>query len=84
MGPLTGTRLKLLPLIHTSCAAWKREYPKTLVLSADTGFQRDYTRDTYALYAETNRLMFPAAGNMDERLPLKAWIVGVERNRIAN
>lgn len=81
-GPLTGTRLRLLPLVHTTWGAWRAEYPKTWVLSTDTGFQRDYTRDPYESYARSDRLMFPV-GDEDDRLPPKAWVLGVTLDGIA-
>jgi hypothetical protein len=54
-GPLAGTRLRLLPLVHTTWQAWRAEHPKTQVLSIDTGFRRDYTRDPYESYARSDR-----------------------------
>ena len=35
-GPLTGSRLKLLPLVHTTWEAWKKKHPDTKVLSKKT------------------------------------------------
>ncbi len=81
-GPLTGTRLRLLPLVHTTWQAWRAERPKTQVLSTDTGFRRDYTRDPYESYARSDRLMFPV-GKGDDRLQPKAWVLGIELDGIA-
>lgn len=81
-GPLTGTRLRLLPLVHTTWGAWRAEHPMTQVLSTDTGFKRDYTRDPYESYALSNRLMFPV-GKGDEHLRPKAWVLGVELDGVA-
>lgn len=75
-GPLKGTRLDQVPLVHTSWAAWRRRHPGTEVLSTDTGFVRDYTRDPYADYARSPRLMFDV-GHRDERLAAKAWVLGL-------
>lgn len=80
-GDLLGTRLSLLPLVHTTWVSWKKEHPKTLVLSTDTGYGRDYRRDPYASYADTERLMFPV-GKVDKRYPSKTWVLGIERNGI--
>lgn len=80
-GELTGTRLKLLPLIHTTWGAWRREHPESLVLSTDTGYSRNYGRDPYASYEKTDRLMFPV-GKIDRRYPPKSWVLGIERNGI--
>ncbi len=76
-GPQTGTRLKLLPLIHTSFGAWKREHANSLVLSTDTGYRRDYDRDPYVSYSKNERLMFPV-GKIDRRYPTKTWVLGIE------
>jgi len=76
-GPRTGTSLRLLPLIHTRFDAWKREHPESLVLSTDTGYQRDYDRDPYASYEKNDRLMFPV-GKIDKRYPTKTWVIGIE------
>jgi len=81
-GPLTGTRLKLLPLVHTTWGAWRAEHPKTQLLSTDTGYKRDYTRDPYESYARSDRLMFPV-GKGDDRLSPKAWVLGIELDGIA-
>ncbi len=75
-GPLKGTPLAQVPLVHTRWAAWQRRHPKTEVLSTDTGFVRDYTRDPYADYALSPRLMFDVA-HRDDRLPAKAWVLGL-------
>lgn len=46
-GPLTGTSLRLLPSTVTTWHQWREEYPATTVLSFQTGYQRDYSRDPY-------------------------------------
>jgi len=80
-GEMIGSRLTLLPLIHTTWKAWKKEHPQTLILSTDTGYRRDYSRDPYAGYADTDRLIFPV-GRIDPRFRPKTWIMGIERNGI--
>ncbi|MFQ5780770.1 MAG: DUF3179 domain-containing protein [Nitrospiria bacterium] len=80
-GKLTGTRLALLPLLHTTWKAWKKEYPESLVLSTDTGYRRNYMRDPYSSYARSDRLMFPV-GRVDRRFPPKTLVLGVMRNGI--
>lgn len=80
-GKLTGTRLTLLSLIHTTWDAWKKEYPESLVLSTDTGFRREYSHDPYESYTKTSSLMFPV-GDVDGRLPPKALVLGIEHDGI--
>ena len=76
-GPLEGTRLTLLPLTHTTWSDWLRRYPKTLVLSRDTGFRRDYGRDPYAGYADNPSIWFSVA-HRDSRLDPKELVLGLE------
>ncbi|MFQ5580435.1 MAG: DUF3179 domain-containing protein [Nitrospiria bacterium] len=80
-GEMIGSRLTLLPLIHTTWKAWKKEHPLTLILSTDTGYHRDYSRDPYSGYEDEDRLFFPV-GKMDKRFRPKTWVLGIERNGI--
>lgn len=75
-GPLKGTALASVPISHTSWAAWRARHPRTEVLSTQTGFQRDYDRDPYNGYDKVPRLMFDVQ-HRDQRLPLKAWVMGL-------
>ena len=75
-GPLKGTPLKTVPLVHTSWADWRSRHPGTVVLSTETGFARDCARDPYAGYDKIPRLMFEVQ-HRDERLPLKEWVLGL-------
>lgn len=76
-GPRKGTRLQQVPLTHTTWADWRSRFPKTEVLSTETGFRRDYGRDPYAGYDRIQQLMFDVE-HRDSRYPLKEWVVGVE------
>jgi hypothetical protein len=78
-GPLKGEKLTPVALTHTTWADWKTRHPDTLVLSADTGFNRDYSRDPYAGYASSDRIMFPTA-NTSRRFPPKEPVLGIEIN----
>lgn len=51
-GPLTGTRLEVLPSRLTTWGKWLKQHPDSLVLSTDTGYVRDYTSDPYLDYYE--------------------------------
>lgn len=74
-GARLGERLIWLPVQHTTWAAWRAAHPETDVLSLETGYQRDYTRDPYASYATSPAVMFPV-GHQDARLAPKAWVLG--------
>ncbi|MCH7826054.1 MAG: DUF3179 domain-containing protein [Acidobacteria bacterium] len=72
-----GLELTLLPVIVTTWADWKRQYPETSVLSLETGHQRDYSIGAaYGEYFASPDLMFPVA-RRDDRLPDKAWVFGL-------
>ncbi len=76
-GPLTGTRLRLIPATQTTWSAWKKKHPDTLVLSTKTGHLRDYDRDPYAGYEQTASLMFGVSTRNKAYHP-KERVIGVE------
>ena len=76
-GPLTGKRLEMVAVSHTSWADWSQRYPDTLVLSTETGHFRDYSRDPYAGYESSPMVMFPVA-NRNERFHPKEQVIGLE------
>jgi hypothetical protein len=57
----SGTRLKILPVTHTTYGQWLKDHPETKVLDIRTGFPRDYTPGAaYGHYFNSEQLMFPA------------------------
>jgi len=77
VGPLTGRKLKLVPIAMTRWSTWKTAHPETLVLSPDLGSGRDYTKDYYAKYRQEDRLMFPVS-NSDDVIRPKTIVYGIE------
>ena len=75
-GKLRGTKLKLLPSTVTIWKAWKKLHPKTKVLSLNTGYDRDYSRNPYASYDLSQKLYFPVA-KLDESYHPKTWTFGI-------
>ena len=75
-GPGGNVPLKALPVELTTWKDWLERHPKTTVLSVDTGHARDYGRNPYAGYFESDTLMFPVEP-LDERLPKKTKVLGV-------
>jgi len=57
-GPLTGTKLHVIPFVLTTWGKWKKRFPKTEVLSLDTGYTRDYSSDPYKDYYRSKRGFF--------------------------
>lgn len=78
-GPMTGTRLRPIFMIHTTWGEWRQKHPDTQVLSTDTGYLRDYSRDPYSGYAETRSILFPVKNRNDKYHP-KEWVIGIVIN----
>lgn len=81
LGPLVdkGIELEVYPVVTSTWKEWKSTHPQTLVLSLDTGHQRDYSEGAaYSNYFGTDALMFPvpksnaALKNKDEVLIIRA------------
>ncbi len=81
-GELTGEKLTLLASQNTSWKDWKRRHPGTEVLSQETGYQRNYSRNPYAGYKESGTLFFPVNHRSRVFSP-KETVVGVEIDGIA-
>jgi len=76
-GAAKGERLVIVPTAHTSWEDWLSRHPDTLVLSEDTGYARDYSRDPYAGYDVNPLILFPVA-NSSSRFDSKEVVLGVE------
>ncbi|PCJ47535.1 MAG: hypothetical protein COA99_00550 [Moraxellaceae bacterium] len=81
-GPLKGQALALIPLEHTSWAAWEKRYPNTTVLSHQTGYLRNYARTPYTGYSSSERIYFSVSYS-DKRYHPKEVVVGVVINGVA-
>jgi hypothetical protein len=77
IGPLTGERLEFVPLQMVSWEDWQAQNPGGLVLSRDTGADRDYGYNPYEGYDQEDSPPFLFDGDPDPRLPPKARVVGV-------
>lgn len=76
-GPAKGKQLPAIASINTSWTLWKAFHPKTLAMSTDTGFARNYEGDPYELYEGPGATEFPISHN-DKRLPRNELVLGVE------
>ena len=76
-GPMTDTRLEILPSALTSWNKWLKKHPETEVMTTETGYDRDYSRDPYASYYANRSgfLSFFTPGPGEEE---KELVVGVE------
>ena len=75
-GPMKSTPLKLVAMAHTSWKDWSTRHPDTLVLSSETGHQRDYQRNPYAGYEDSKTVMF-AVRHANERFHPKELVMGL-------
>ncbi len=81
-GPHAGEALLERPMAWSTWRQWRDARPDTQVLSTDTGFARNYSRDPYGgynprsgYYAPDAPLLFPVM-NEDDRFPPKAVVIG--------
>lgn len=75
-GPLKGTKAETFNLFETSWDTWKSMYPETLVLSENTGYNRNYRISPYGDYKTNSAILYPLNNN-DNRLDGKERVLGV-------
>lgn len=75
-GNLTGHKLQKVPIDVVTWGEWKKLYPQTMVLSRQTGFNRDYSVDPYYGYFTSSQIWFPLS-HLDKRLPPKTVVLGL-------
>lgn len=78
-GSLVGESLTPLVSTHTTWGRWKELYPNTQILSTNTGYVRDYTRNPYGDYGSSRVLYFPvpsSTGKPDTFHP-KETVIGL-------
>jgi hypothetical protein len=77
-GPMTGAKLQILPSSLTTWERWQRRHPETMVLSLNTGHERDYSRDPYADYYEERRGFFGFFRGLFARDEGREMVAGIE------
>ncbi|NJN43921.1 MAG: DUF3179 domain-containing protein [Anaerolineae bacterium] len=75
-GELQGTKLEFLPSLQTTWADWKTQNPNTLALRK--GYSGAY--DPYDSYYFSRQTGVIGETTFDDRLYVKEFVVGVERN----
>lgn len=83
VGTLSGRQLTALPSQTTTWRLWWEQHPHTLVLSTETGFDRNYLYDPFLGLGEqlneTGRFIFPVSETgLDPRLDPGEVVLGVE------
>ncbi len=76
-GPLVGETLQMINTENTTWEKWKEKHPNTLVLSQDTGFQRDYDKNPYPDYEHSTSIYFPV-NKRDALFHPKEKVIGVQ------
>lgn len=79
VGHLTGQELEVYPVAIVAWADWREAHPDGLVLSRDTGHDRDYGRNPYPGYDDIDSPAFLFEGEVDGRLAAKERVIGIER-----
>jgi hypothetical protein len=77
VGTLTGEQLERVPVSMSRWAKWRDRHPDTLVLSTETGFEYDYTKDRYAEYRDSTGLFMPVSAS-DDRVHAKTVVFGFD------
>lgn len=77
LGQAAGQVLKKIPLDTARWRDWKNLHPDTEVLSRQTGFIRDYDRNPYAGFQQSDTVGFGVEFK-DRRLKPKAIVYGAE------
>jgi hypothetical protein len=81
-GDRQNEHLNLLPLLETSWGSWKKLFPNTKVLNANTNHNRDYNQYPYGDYKTCSShscpdyIYFPVEIN-DDRLPAKERVLSI-------
>lgn len=75
-GKSLGQRLEPLFVEQTTWGDWRRSHPDSLVLSTKTGYVRDYERDPYRGYGDSDELYVPITNTSPQFSP-KQWVLGL-------
>lgn len=78
-GPMVGEVLSMLHTENTTWEKWNEKHPNTLVLSYDTGYNRDYDKNPYPNYESSTSVFFPVSDQNPLFHP-KEYILGIEIN----
>ncbi len=77
-GPHAGRALRHLDNWElTTFKAWKARHPDSTVVSFNTGYDRNYHRNPYESYFESDGLAFPVA-SVDRRFKLRTPVIGLK------
>lgn len=75
-GPRKGEKLEMVPFVETSWETWQSFVLDPVVMTENTGFDRDYTKFPYGDYQTSELIAYPVLYN-DNRLHEKERVLGV-------
>lgn len=75
-GELKGTKLEIITTENTTLSEWIKRFPKTEILSRNTGFERNYDVTPYTGYSQSSTIYFPISQSSDLFHP-KEMVLGV-------
>ena len=78
-GPMKGSKLRTIPVTHTTWRDWLSRYPATEVLSPNTGHRVNYRVDPYPAYGSSGKLYFPVS-KTSKLYGRKEIVLGLEIN----
>ncbi len=78
VGKLFGSKLEQIPVDTLTWEEWKTAHPNTKVLSIKTGYSRSYDEHPYGTYETDSAIYFPVEGGVNEEMPAKTVIYGIE------
>ena len=73
-GEMKGTKLELVPVVHTEWGLWKELHPDTLVMKGPRGF---YSYDPYEGYYRSGQTGVIGESVRDKRLHPKEYVIGL-------
>jgi hypothetical protein len=76
-GKLKGVKLPQLPAAYTTWKDWQQTHPDTLVLSRNTGFNRDYRKSPYSGYENSRKLYFKVSNKAPTDYHPKERVIGL-------
>jgi len=77
-GKLVGEKLNAIPISHTTWRDWLARHPDTKVISTNTGYPRDYSRNPYRGYEQSRQLYFGVNNRAPENYHPKEQVIGLE------
>lgn len=81
-GEHRGKVLEEVDIVWTTWEKWLAANPDTQVLTEDTGFLRNYSRDPYGSYNPdggyytSQQVMFPVLERLEDEIGRKDWLIG--------